>query len=89
MLVNKIKNQNVNWDVITASLDRKDNKLGYEEGNVWWVHKMVNRLKNNYSLEELLYWSKLLLDKHGNPEPSLSSDALEGATTRDRDSLSQ
>jgi len=86
VLVNKIKNNNVDWNVITASLDRKDSSNGYTEDNVQWVHKTINRLKNNYSLEELLYWSKLLLDYHGNPEPSQSSDALEGATTRDRDS---
>jgi len=66
-----IKFCNVDWDIITASLDRIDNTKGYEEGNVWWVHKRVNRLKNNYSLEELLYWSKLLLSKHGNPDPSV------------------
>lgn len=56
-----IKNTNVNWDIITASLDRMDNSLGYVEGNVWWVHKSVNRLKNNYSLEELYKWCELLL----------------------------
>lgn len=69
-LVPKIKKHNADWDVITASLDRKDSSLGYTEENVWWVHKTINRLKNNYSLEELLYWSKLLLDKHGYPDPS-------------------
>lgn len=84
ILVNKIKNNNVNWDVISASLDRKDSSKGYTEDNVQWVHKTINRLKNNYPLEELLYWSKLLLDYHGNPEPSLSGDTLEGATTRNR-----
>jgi len=65
-----IKNSNVNWDLITASVDRIDNTKGYTEDNVWWVHKEINRLKNNYSLEELLYWSKLLLEKHGNSDPS-------------------
>lgn len=89
VLVNKIKNNNVDWEQITASLDRKDSSKGYTEDNVQWVHKTINRLKNNYSLEELLHWSKLLLDYHGNPEPSLSSNASEGATTRDQDSLSQ
>ena len=84
VLVNKIKNNNVDWEAITASLDRKDSSKGYTEDNVQWVHKTINRLKNNYSLEELLHWSKLLLDYHGNPEPSLSSNALEGATTRNR-----
>lgn len=81
-----LKNQNVNWDIITASVDRVDSSMGYTEDNVQWVHKEINRLKNKYSLEELLYWSKLLLDKHGNPEPSQGGNTLEGATTRDRDS---
>lgn len=71
VLTPSIKSCNVNWDIITASLDRIDNNKGYTEDNVWWVHKRANRLKNNYSLEELLYWSKLLLDKHGNPDPSV------------------
>lgn len=30
----------------TASLDRIDNKKGYVPGNVQWVHKDVNRMKN-------------------------------------------
>lgn len=80
-----LKKQNVNWDVISASLDRKDSSKHYTEDNVQWVHKEINRLKNNYSLEELLYWSRLLLSKHGNPDPSRSGDTAEGATTRDRD----
>lgn len=75
-LTNKIKNNNVNWDIVTASLDRKNSSIGYTEENVWWVHKEINRLKNNYSLEELLYWSKLLLDKHGNPDPSVENANL-------------
>jgi len=29
----------------TASLDRKDSAVGYVEGNVHWVHKVVNRMK--------------------------------------------
>ena len=62
--------KNVNWDIITASLDRKDNNKGYEPNNVWWVHKQVNRLKNNYSIQDLIYWCKLILNKHGNFEPS-------------------
>jgi len=32
----------------TASLDRKDSSLGYEPGNVQWVHKDVNRMKWHY-----------------------------------------
>ena len=84
VLTPRIYKNNPDWSVITASLDRKDNNLGYTIDNVWWVHKEINRLKNNYSLVELLKWSRLLLNKHGNPDPSLGGDILEGATTRDR-----
>lgn len=35
----------------TASLDRIDSSKGYIPGNVWWVHKDVNRMKNAYDLE--------------------------------------
>lgn len=38
----------------TASLDRIDSSLGYAEGNVQWVHKMVNMCKQGYSQEEFL-----------------------------------
>lgn len=82
VLNTSLKNNNVNWDVITASVDRIDNSLGYVEGNVQWVHKEINRLKNNYSLEELLYWSKLLLDKHGNPDPSVVNENI--VTTKEQ-----
>lgn len=78
ILNRSLKNQNVDWDIITASLDRKDSTLGYVEGNLWWVHKDVNRLKNNYSMDELLYWAKLLVNKHGNPDPSVLNDNLVG-----------
>lgn len=32
----------------TASLDRIDSKLGYVAGNVQWVHKDINRMKNDF-----------------------------------------
>jgi hypothetical protein len=32
----------------TASLDRKDSSKPYEIGNIQWVHKDVNIMKNNY-----------------------------------------
>ena len=38
----------------TASLDRIDSDLGYIEGNVQWVHKDVNRSKNDLSQERYL-----------------------------------
>lgn len=33
----------------TASLDRKNSKLGYMIDNVQWVHKDVNKMKQNFS----------------------------------------
>jgi len=38
----------------TASLDRIDSSKGYVEGNVQWVHKMVNMCKQQYSQEEFI-----------------------------------
>ena len=41
-------------DARTASLDRIDSAQGYIEGNVQWVHKDINRLKNNYSQSKFI-----------------------------------
>jgi len=38
----------------TASLDRIDSSKGYIEGNVQWVHKMVNMSKQQYTQEEFI-----------------------------------
>jgi hypothetical protein len=38
----------------TASLDRIDSSRGYEPDNVWWVHKDVNMMKKEYSLERFI-----------------------------------
>lgn len=86
VLVPAIKENNVDWNVVTASLDRINSAKGYTEDNVQWVHKAINFIKGNLSESELLYWAKKIVEKHGNPEPSRSGDTSEGATTRDRDS---
>lgn len=44
----------------TASLDRIDSNIGYEEYNVQWVHKDINRLKSNFPENELVYWANLI-----------------------------
>ncbi len=58
------------WDISalnvsnnTASLDRINSKLGYVEGNVQWVHKMVNMCKQNYSQEEFINMCKAINQK--------------------------
>ena len=72
ILSTSIKNTNPNWDVITASVDRIDSTKGYEAGNIQWVHKEVNRLKNNYSMADFIKMCKLVAAHHANPEPSVS-----------------
>ena len=45
------KENNLTTATGTASLDRIDSSLGYEEGNVQWVHKHINAMKNSHSTE--------------------------------------
>ena len=40
----------------TASLDRIDRTKGYVEGNIQWVHKKVNFMKQSMNNQELLAW---------------------------------
>lgn len=40
----------------TASLDRIDNHKGYVKGNIHWIHKDINRMKNIFTEEEFLGW---------------------------------
>ncbi len=44
----------ISFEDTTASLDRIDSKKGYIEGNVQWVHKDVNIIKNKYDENYLL-----------------------------------
>lgn len=46
----------------TASPDRIDSSKGYVVGNVQWVHKTVNSMRNSMSLEEFRDWCKLVVD---------------------------
>jgi dCMP deaminase len=38
----------------TASLDRIDNTKGYIEDNVWWTHKDLNYMKQEYNLKSFI-----------------------------------
>lgn len=46
----------------TASLDRIDSSKGYIEGNVQWLHKDVNNIKQDFSQEEFLNLCKQITE---------------------------
>ena len=48
----------------TASLDRIDSNRGYTKENVQWVHKWVNKMKQNLQKDEFLYLCKLIADNN-------------------------
>lgn len=53
----------------TASLDRIDSCKGYLEGNVVWVHKNINIMKNVFSKDEFLNYCQLIVKKHCPYDP--------------------
>ena len=54
----------------TASLDRIDSLKGYIEGNVWWIHKDINWMKQDYTREEFINYCKMVAHKHGKNSES-------------------
>ncbi len=46
----------LNFKTQTASLDRIDSEKGYTIENIQWVHKEVNKLKQDFSDEKVLHW---------------------------------
>jgi hypothetical protein len=49
----------------TASLDRIDSNLGYVPGNVQWVHKHVNIMKNAFNQDYFIHICTLVAEKNG------------------------
>lgn len=56
------KNKTRNYIETTASLDRIDSSKGYVEGNVQWVHKMINTMKWTNSNFEFIKWCQLVTE---------------------------
>lgn len=54
------------YQEITASLDRIDSDIGYIEGNVQWVHKTVNWMKNWLSQKEFIEWCNRVYNHSNN-----------------------
>lgn len=48
----------------TASLDRIDSSKGYVSGNIQWVHKTVNNMKQALPEKEFVAWCKKISDRH-------------------------
>ena len=46
----------------TASLDRIDSKNGYTLDNIQWIHKDLNQMKSDRSMETFLYWIKTIYE---------------------------
>lgn len=67
------KQQNLDRREMTASLDRKDNSKGYTIDNVQWIHKTVNLMRRQYTIEEYIKWCALVAN-HANPEPSSTNE---------------
>jgi hypothetical protein len=56
----------------TASLDRIDSDIDYIEGNVQWIHKDINKMKNNLSEEVFIEWCKKIADHARSKEEPLT-----------------
>jgi hypothetical protein len=48
----------------TASLDRIDSSVGYKIDNVQWVHKDINRMKQNFNNEYFVEMCKLITERN-------------------------
>lgn len=70
----KINSQhNIDRSNHSASLDRIDNSKPYIEGNVQWIHKTLNAMRRQYSVEEFVWWCSKV-SSYANPEPSTVKD---------------
>jgi hypothetical protein len=49
----------------TASLDRINSSRGYDDGNLWWIHKDANRMKNHFPLEHYTHICRLVTEHYG------------------------
>ncbi len=65
-LTERRNNSNVDWKLMTASLDRIDSKKGYTKDNVQWLHKEINRLKNNYDQNYFIEMCKMIVNNNKN-----------------------
>jgi len=65
-------------DEMTASLDRIDSMKGYVPGNVQWVHKDINRMKNNYDQDYFLEMCTNVANHQRKPMKKITHDISDG-----------
>lgn len=59
VLETKINSQhNLDRTTHTASLDRIDNSKPYTIDNVQWIHKVLNHMRRQYSMEDYIEWCR-------------------------------
>lgn len=71
-LSTKTKKSSPDYSSFNASLDRIDSNKGYVEGNVQWVHKDINKLKNNLNEIDFIEMCIQVADyqRYANQQPS-------------------
>lgn len=52
------KQHNLDRTAHTASLDRIDNSKPYTIDNVQWIHKVLNHMRRQYSMEDYIEWCR-------------------------------
>lgn len=63
------KSSNVDFELMTASIDRIDSKKGYEPNNIQWVHKDINRMKWAFPQNQFIEMCQLVIN-HANQQGS-------------------
>jgi len=61
----------------TASLDRIDPTRGYTKGNVHWIHKTINKMKMDLSIERFVYLCNLLVNPIHNNVPNNATNIFQ------------
>lgn len=50
----------------SASIDRIDSSIGYVEGNIQWVHKIINLMKQSFSQSVFIQMCKAVANNNDN-----------------------
>lgn len=62
----------IEWGRCTASVDRRDNSLGYTPSNVQWVHKDINWMKQDFAQDYFLSLCESVTRNVVEHQPALS-----------------